>query len=76
VSKWRPFSFIFNLGNTEVMGGQVRCIEWLGDDNHVVFAQKSPCWKENMRWCIVMQQPDLLSPKFGAKSSHIFMQSL
>jgi hypothetical protein len=29
-----------------------------------------------VRWCVVMmQQPVILLPKFGAMSSHIFMQS-
>jgi hypothetical protein len=32
--------------------------------------------KRNVRQCVVvMQQPVLLLPKFGAKSSHMFTQS-
>jgi hypothetical protein len=41
-----------------------------GDDSHIVFGQKIPDEKGNVRQCVVaMQQPVLLSPKFGAKSS-------
>jgi hypothetical protein len=46
-------------------------------DSHVVFGQTFPGGKGSVRQCIVMmQQPVLLSPKFEAKSSHIFTQSL
>jgi hypothetical protein len=38
--------------------------------------KKFPGEKGSVLRCVVMQQPDLLSPKFGAKSSHIFTQSL
>jgi hypothetical protein len=38
------------------------------DDSHVVFGQKLSGEKGS-----VMRQPVLLSPEFGAKSSHIFM---
>jgi hypothetical protein len=49
---------------------------WVGDDSRVVSGQKFPDEKGSVRRCIVMmQQPVLLSPKFGVKSSHIFMQS-
>jgi hypothetical protein len=48
-----------------------------GEDSHVPFWQKFPGKRRNLRRCVVvMQQPALLSPKFGAKFSHIFMQSL
>jgi hypothetical protein len=68
VSKWRPFNFIFNRGNRKVVQ--------VGDDSHVVFRQKFPGEKGSVRRCIVvMQQPVVLSPKFGVKSSHIFTQS-
>jgi hypothetical protein len=48
-----------------------------GDKGHVVFGKKKiPTEKGHVRWCVVvMQQPVLLSPKFGAKSSHIFTRS-
>jgi hypothetical protein len=43
-----------------------------GDDSHVVFGQKFPGEEGSVRRCVdVMQQSVLLSPKFGAKSSHI-----
>jgi hypothetical protein len=46
----------------------------MGDDSHV-FIQKFPGEKGSVRGCVVvMQQPVLLLPKFGAKSSHIFTQ--
>jgi hypothetical protein len=48
-----------------------------GDDSHVVFGQKFPGEKGSVRWYIVMlQQPVLLSLKFGTNSSHILTQSL
>jgi hypothetical protein len=54
--------------------GKQRKAGWAGDDSHVVFGQKFPGKKGSVRWCIVMmQQPVLLSPKFRAKTSHIFM---
>jgi hypothetical protein len=43
-----------------------------GDDIHVVFGQEFSGEKQNV---VVVQQPVLLSPKFGVKSSHIFKQS-
>jgi hypothetical protein len=49
----------------------------VGDDNYVIFGKKKiPGEKGSVRRCVVMmQQPVPLSPKFGAKSSHIFTQS-
>jgi hypothetical protein len=45
-------------------------------NSHAVFGQKFPGEKESGRWCVVvMQEPVLLSPKFGVKSSTIFIQS-
>jgi hypothetical protein len=41
------------------------------------FGKKFPGEKGSVRQCgVVMQQPILLSPKFGEKSSHILMQLL
>jgi hypothetical protein len=41
LSKRRRFSFIFNLGNkAKSQGGQVRGVERLGNDNHVVVSRK------------------------------------
>jgi hypothetical protein len=36
VSKHHPFSFIFNLGNSEINGGSVWRVGRKGNDNHVV----------------------------------------
>jgi hypothetical protein len=56
--------------------GKQRKVEWVRDNNQV-FGEKFPGEKGSVRRCVVMmQQPVLLLPKFGAKSSHIFMQSL
>jgi hypothetical protein len=61
-------SVLSAIGETENLGG------W-GDGSHVVFGQKLPGEKGSLRKCIVVKQhPDLLSPKFGAKSSRTFMQ--
>jgi hypothetical protein len=44
-----------------------------GNDGHVIFCQEFLGEKGSVRRCVVvMQQPVLLSPKFGVKSSHIF----
>jgi hypothetical protein len=41
VSKRRPFSFIFNLGNkSKSQGLSLRRVGRMGNDNHVVFSQK------------------------------------
>jgi hypothetical protein len=67
-SKWGPFGFIL-IRETEKssMGG---------GDNHVAFDKKFHAEKGSVGQCIVMmQQPVLLSPKFGTKSSLIFMLS-
>jgi hypothetical protein len=48
----------------------------VGDDSHLVFRQKLLGDGRSLRWGIVMvKQPGLFSPKFGATSSHVFMQS-
>jgi hypothetical protein len=62
VPKWWVFGFIFNRGN--------RKVEWVGDESHVAFGKNSVVEKE----VLMLQQPVLSSPKFGAKSSHISMQ--
>jgi hypothetical protein len=47
----------------------------VGFESHIVFGKKFPGEKGIVRPCdVVMQQPVTLSPKFGAKSSHIFRQ--
>jgi hypothetical protein len=49
VSKWRPFSFIFNQGN--------RKVGWLGNDSHVVFGKKkNPGEKGSVRRRVVVMQ--------------------
>jgi hypothetical protein len=46
------------------------------DDSHVVIGQRFPGIKGSVRgYVVVMQQPVLLCPKFGAKPSHIFTHS-
>jgi hypothetical protein len=45
-------------------------------DSHIVFVKKFPGEKGSVRRnVVVMQQPVVLSPNFGAKSSHISTQS-
>jgi hypothetical protein len=54
----------------------MRGVLWVGDDNHLLFRQKLQGENWNVRWGVVMvKQPDLFSPKFGATSSHVFTQS-
>ena len=49
----------------------------MGDDSHFVFRQKLLGEDRSVRRGIVMlKQPGLFSPKFGATSSHVFTQSL
>jgi hypothetical protein len=70
-------SVFCSMGETEKsQGGQVRRVGG-GGVTVILFLVKNSLGKGNMSWCVVvMQQPVLLSPKFEAKSSHIFMQSL
>jgi hypothetical protein len=63
------FQFYLQSGKQKKVGG-------VGDDNHVALGQKFHDEKGCVRRCVVvMQQPVLLSPNFGAKSSQIFTQS-
>jgi hypothetical protein len=74
VSKWLPFSFIFNRGNRG-KSKEPRQASRIGKERQSC-CQNFLGEKGSVRWCVVVkQQPVLLSPKFGAKSSHIFMQS-
>jgi hypothetical protein len=58
-----------------VQPGRYRKLGLVEDDSHIIFGQKFSGEKGSVRWCVVvMQQSVLLSPKFGAKSSHIFPQ--
>jgi hypothetical protein len=69
VSKWRLFSFIFIRGNREKYGG------W-GTTVMLLFAKDSLVKKGSVRRCVaMMQQPVLLSRKFGTKYSHILTQT-
>jgi hypothetical protein len=64
------FSVLSSIGDSE----ESRVGE---DESHVVFGQMFPGEKESVRRCVAMlQQPILLLPKFWAKSSYIFTQSL
>jgi hypothetical protein len=68
VSKWRPFSFTFKGPSQASRVGIVV--------SHV-FGQQFPGEEGRLRRCVVViQWPVLFSPKFRAKSSHIFKQSL
>jgi hypothetical protein len=59
-----------------LQSGKQRKVGWVGDVSHVVFGQKFPGGKKSVRRCFaMMQQPIPLSPKFGAKSLHIFTHS-
>jgi hypothetical protein len=53
--------------------GKHRKLGWVGDDSHVVFGNKFPGNKGSVRRCdIMMQQPVLLSSKFGGWSLRTF----
>jgi hypothetical protein len=48
----------------------------VGDDSHFVFHQKLLGEDGSVRrGAVMVKQPGLFSPKFGTKSSHVFMQS-
>jgi hypothetical protein len=71
VSKWRPSIFNFNRGykKNRVGGGRHSCC--FGVEGSLVTKK---AW-DGASCVVAMQQPVLLSPKFEAKSSHIFTQS-
>jgi hypothetical protein len=50
-------------------------VGWMRKESHAVFGQKVTGEEGSVRLVVMMQKPVLLSPKFGAKSSHIFTQS-
>jgi hypothetical protein len=72
VSNWR----YFQPGKwRNIVGGQVRQVRWVEDDNHVL-GKKFPGEEGSMRQCVIMMKHQvLLSPKFRMKSLHIFTQS-
>jgi hypothetical protein len=64
-SKWRPFRS--SVGKTEK--------NRIGDGDDMLLLVNNSLMKGSVRRCVVaMQQPVLLSSKFGVKSSHIFMR--
>jgi hypothetical protein len=52
-----------------------RKVGWVGDDSCVVFSNRLPCERGSVRRFVVMQEPVLSPPKFGANFSHIFTES-
>jgi hypothetical protein len=69
VSKWQSVS---SIGETEkIHKGPGQGSGVGGDDGHV-FGKNFPGEKQ---YTVMMKQPVLLSPRFMAKSSHIFIQS-
>jgi hypothetical protein len=59
-----------------LQSGKQKKVGWVRGGSDDVFGHKFPGEKESVKRCVVMvQQPVSLSPKFGTKSSHIFMQS-
>jgi hypothetical protein len=60
----------------KVTGCQIRGVRWVEDDSLFVFRQKLLGEDGSVRWSVVMvKQPSLSLPKFGATSSHVFTQS-
>jgi hypothetical protein len=56
-----------------LQSGKQRKVDSVGNDTYIVFGKKFPGENGSVRLCVVMmQQPVLPLPKFGAKSSHIF----
>jgi hypothetical protein len=77
VSNRRPFSFIYIFGNGKKSqfdkSGEYGV--W-GNDSHIVFLQKLLGEDGSVRrGVVVVKQPDMFSPKFGATSWHVFTQS-
>jgi hypothetical protein len=61
----------------ELTGCQIRAVQWVGDDSYFVFRQKLSGEDRSVRRGVVMVKlPGMISPNFGAKSSHVFTQSL
>jgi hypothetical protein len=71
VSKRLPPNFIFNQ-KQESCWGTSQTSRVGGDDSNIILSQKFPSEKGSVRWCVIMiQQPVLLSSKFGAKADFI-----
>jgi hypothetical protein len=45
---------------------------WVRDNSHLVFHQKLLDEDRSVRRVVLVKQPDLFSPKFGAMSSHVW----
>jgi hypothetical protein len=75
--KSASFQLQFHFWKQEkVTGSQIKGVRWVGNDNHLVFRQKLLGKNWSVRRSIVMvKQPGLFSPKYGATSSHVFTQS-
>jgi hypothetical protein len=60
----------------EVTGCQIRGVRWVGDDSHFVYRQKLLGEDRGViRGVVMVKQPGLFSPKFGATSSHVSKHS-
>jgi hypothetical protein len=60
----------------KVTGRQIRGVQWVGCESHFVLRQKLLGEDKSVRRGVVMvKQPGLFLPKFGATSSHVFTQS-
>jgi hypothetical protein len=67
VSNRRPFSFNFIFENIKTsQGTKSGGVLWMGDDSHYAFHQKLLDEDVSVRRGVVMvNQPGLISPKFG-----------
>jgi hypothetical protein len=75
VSKRRPFSFIFNLGNKAKSQGQVWQVGRMRNNNHVVASHKLWGFQECVGGHVVMmKEPVVVAPKFQSFLLHIFFQ--
>jgi hypothetical protein len=76
VSKHRPFSFIFNLGNkAKSQGTKSGEVGRMGNDNHVVVSHKRCGFQGHVSRHIVMMKEPVVAPKFPSFSWHIFSQT-
>jgi hypothetical protein len=76
VSNQHPSASVpfLEIGGSHMVPNQGR--RWVGDGSHLVFLQILLSEDGSVRQGVVMvKQPDLFSPKFGATSSHVFTQT-
>jgi len=60
----------------EIAGGQVKCVGWVGNSDHVIFCQEFPQNKRGVcRHIVTVQQPDSILPHLRPFVPHIFPQS-